>query len=146
MFGDNFILGTVSMAIDSKGRVKINRFTGASKDEGLVIMKRDGYVEIFKKEKVINKLKVLKDKLNHVTDISLYNKYDEEINSILASIDSYGVSVDKEGRINLGVDLSSEYNFSGEVYLEGIMDGVRIWNKEEFLQYQKSNIKKNVVR
>ena len=53
------------------------------------------------------------------------------------------VEVDNHGRVSLPKKIVDRYNFEGQVVIEGISDGFRVWIPSKFYEYQKLNIENN---
>ena len=135
------ILGIDTKSIDEKYRLILPKNVGCEPKEELVLICKKNYLEIRELKKVKEELQELRINLKGATSIEIKNFYQSEIDEITSCTEKV-VSVDKQHRITLNKEIVTRYNFANGVKIEGIVDRIRIWNPDKFLEYQNYNLNK----
>lgn len=135
------ILGVFNRSIDNKYRIVVPKFAGVEKDEELVIIIKKDYFEIKELKTIIAKIKNIESKLETASNKETLSFYQDMKNEITACI-GHTLKKDSNDRIILGRSIIERYNLNNEVVIEGIMDGLRLWNPTKFNEYQESIMNK----
>lgn len=142
MFNEESIYGISYASKDGKNRVIMPSYTGAAKEDQLVIIKYHGFYKILRKDVLDAQIKVIQDSiLENVRKGSISNVQALETYRDSIVMDIVRTSrVDGQGRIIVG-DLYSE---DRKVTLVGANDGVYMMNDEAYKKYQTelSGVKK----
>lgn len=139
---NNNILGIFNRSIDDKSRIILPKIAGIEEKEELVIILRQDYFEIKEAKAIINQLKNLDTKIDNadnIEKIEFYRMLKDEITSCVSST----ITRDSQGRSIIGKNVVEKYELKGEVVIEGIMDGLRVWNPSKFNEHQESIMKRN---
>ena len=135
MFNEESIYGISHASKDAKNRVFMPSYTGAQKEDQLVILKYRGFYKIIRKDVLDAQIKVIQDSiLDNVRKGSISNikALEEYRDSIVMDVVRTS-RVDGQGRIIIG-DL---YEEDKKVTLVGANDGLYMMNDDAFLKYQK---------
>lgn len=135
------IIGTDTRHIDNKYRMILPKFAGCEIGEKLVLVLKEDFLEIKELNIVLEELKELRSLLKSATTIEMFEFYQEKINEITSSIGNV-VELDKQNRITLGKDVVVKYNLTEGITIEGVLDGLRVWNFCKF-QEHKAKLQKN---
>lgn len=140
---NDIVLGLFNRNLDNKYRIIIPKIAGVEENEELVIILNDDYFEIKELKTVITNLKNIKAKIDNATnskDIEFYCNLKNEITSCISGT----ITRDSQGRIIIGKYVAEKYDLKKDVIIEGVMDGLRVWNPDKFNQHQESMMKRNV--
>lgn len=120
MFGEDFILGQKVIAIDSKGRIVLPKFTYAQCDDqiSLFYSKDKDHLKIFLFERIRKMLELLQDRQLRTADLEFAREIQKHINLVH---DFYvGTSfVDKERRILIPSNVREELGLEENIYICG---------------------------
>jgi len=126
MFGENIMIGNEQRSVDNKSRVILPDFCDAKKNDIVVIISKEDYIEIWSLEtfcKIMEKMKV--DEFT----------YDDKLT---AFIPFKNVKVDVSKRINLTSKLVDKYQLQEGAHIEGKGAYIRIWNIGRFEDYKNN--------
>lgn len=123
--------GTYEHTLDDKGRLVIPSKMREEAGNRVYIMKGfDGSLSIYKQ----SEFERLVEKFNN---LSFNHKESRDYLRIrLAS--TCELDVDKQGRVQIPVQLLKRYNIGKEVVVIGAGDHMEVWNKDEFLAYEEA--------
>ncbi len=139
MFGENYMLGIKQLKLDEKGRCSVPSFTGVQKDDFLVILHGDDYLEAWNYCDIIAYLKEIHHKMMETDQLDVRKKYQllsDQITSRVALEPRKVCFSEKLIRLNLGTSLMEEYQLYDGVIIEGKGKYIRIWNNQKFEEYQ----------
>lgn len=134
MFNEESIYGISHASKDGKNRVIMPSYTGAAKEDQLVIIKYHGFYKILRKDILDAQIKVIQDSIlenvrrGSISNIQALETYRDSIVMDIVRT----ARVDGQGRIIVG-DLYSE---DKKVTLVGANDGVYMMNDEAYKKYQ----------
>lgn len=143
MFGEQKIEGQTLVKIDSSGKIKLPKFTGAEPGEELMpmIYFDKSKIIIGKEEELLEKLMILLDRLKQSKNRTSADLY--EVRRYRRYIFGYccfmSEKVDKNGKIKLPSRALEEVKFSKEAYIVGNETSIHIYPNEEAYKLTLAN-------
>jgi MraZ protein len=117
--------------LDTKGRLVIPSKLREEAGLSLFILKGfDGALSIYKKEgfdKLVEEIKTLP-----------FNKENSRAYLRVQLASAHELEVDKQGRIQLPVQLLEKYKIGKEVIVIGVGDHMEVWNKSTYDEYESA--------
>ncbi len=140
MFGERPIFGRTENVLSDKNRITLPAWTGAEKDDSLLIVGSDdnSFLKIYKKDiilKTIDKYKYMLDNFETENFDLVEAKYQLLLLSILGS-----QNVDGQRRIQLTKKLVERFTFNSSVYLIGCNEYLGVFKNQADVSKYKAKL------
>lgn len=143
MFGENYMLGIARVKPDEKGRIVLPKFTEVEKDDILVLIQKEDYLEVWNRVTLVNILKELEEKIKNASTEEEKQIHQNNFNKMIILVVAgyrkvFFHSKKLSMRINLEKRMIEQYDLSGGAVIEARGNYLRLWNSLKFETYKNS--------